>query len=283
MMINNIGVIGAGVMGRGITVDLIAHGFKVALIDISETILTKAKKDIVDTLRFLPLLNKNAPLISPKTALASIKTSTHLTHVKNCDFIIENISEKWELKEALYLRLDRICASEICFAADTSCIPITRIGAATNRPDRVIGIHFMNPSYLKSTVEIIRGEQTSDNTESKAQAILTRLEKETILVKDTPGFVSNRISHLFMNEAICVVQEEVANPGQVDQIFKKCFGHTMGPLETADLIGLDTVLNSLEVLYNAYDNPKYQPCPLLKKMVTQGRLGRKSKEGFYKY
>lgn len=168
-------------------------------------------------------------------------------------------------------------------AANTSAISITRIGSATKRPDRVIGMHFMNPVPLKPVVEVIPGHHTSDDTMARAKAVLALLGKEGIVVGDMPGFVSNRVLMLTINEAVFLVQDQVSNPTDIDRLFKTCFGHAMGPLATADLIGLDTILQSLEVLCESFDDSKFRPCPLLKKMVHAGLLGRKSGQGFHDY
>jgi 3-hydroxybutyryl-CoA dehydrogenase len=166
---------------------------------------------------------------------------------------------------------------------NTSCISITKIGAITKRPDRVVGTHFMNPVPMMKAVEVIKGFYTSEKTIQRTKDLLTSLNKEGIVVNDFPGFVSNRISHLMMNEAAFIVQDQVADIKTVDEIFKKCYSHKMGPLETADLIGIDTVVESLQVLYDSYQDPKFRCCPLLKKMVDAGLLGRKSGRGFYEY
>ena len=168
-------------------------------------------------------------------------------------------------------------------AAQRSCISITQIASATKRPANVVGIHLMNPVHLKPTVEVIRGFHTSDQTIETLLQLFSRLGKEAIIVEDLPGFVSNRISHLFMNEAAFVLQDQVATAANIDAIFKRCFGHKMGPLETADLIGLDTVVRSLDVLYESFQDSKYRCCPLLRKLVHAGHLGRKSGRGFYVY
>ncbi|WP_242655185.1 3-hydroxyacyl-CoA dehydrogenase family protein [Clostridium cellulovorans] len=176
------------------------------------------------------------------------------------------------------------CPNESClFLVNTSCISITKIASLTKRPDKVIGTHFMNPVHIKTAVEAIKGFYTSEETIEKTKELLSKMGKEMIIVNDLPGFVSNRISHLFMNEAAFVVQDQVAAPAEVDAIFKKCYGHVMGPLETADLIGLDTVVDSLEVLYESYQDPKFKCCPLLKKMVDANLKGRKTGKGFYDY
>jgi len=170
-----------------------------------------------------------------------------------------------------------------CFAANTSAYSITRIGSLTQRPDRVLGMHFMNPVPLKPTVEVIRAFHTSQATVDTALALLKGMGKEGIVVNDMPGFVSNRVLMLTINEAVWLVQDQVATPEDVDRIFVTCFGHKMGPLETADLIGLDTILFSIEVLYESFNDSKYRPCPLLRKMVDAGLHGRKSGQGFYSY
>jgi 3-hydroxybutyryl-CoA dehydrogenase len=188
-----------------------------------------------------------------------------------------------EIKKPLYEELDRILPGDVCFGANTSCISITRIGSLTRRPDKVVGMHFMNPVFMKPVVEVIRGYHTSDETLMTVHRLLSQLKKEAIVVGDLPGFVSNRISHLFMNEAIFVLQDNLASAEQIDSLFKKCFGHKMGPLETADLIGLDTVMHSLDVLYDSFHDPKFRCCPLLRKLVDAGQFGRKSGRGFYVY
>ncbi|HLP45654.1 MAG TPA: 3-hydroxyacyl-CoA dehydrogenase family protein [Candidatus Deferrimicrobium sp.] len=278
-----VGVIGAGTMGVGVTVDLVFHGIHSVLVDISSECLEKAKTEIIKQIRFAPLLYKDAPKMQVEDALKQVTFTTHLEDVKDCEFVVENVPEDWEIKKKVYLELDRICKPETYFGVDTSCISITRVGSLTQRPDKIVGVHFMNPSYLKPVIEVMQGFHTSDDCLEKTKALLTQLGKEAIVVKDFPGFVSNRISHLFMNEAAFVYQDGVARAEQIDNIFKKCFGHKMGPLETADLIGLDTVMKSLDVLYESYQDPKFRCCPLLRKMVDAGLLGRKSGKGFYNY
>jgi len=209
--------------------------------------------------------------------------TTNLRDVASCDFIIENVTEDWEVKKPVYGDLDRVVPPEVCFGANTSCISITQIASATTRPGNVVGIHLMNPVHLNPTVEVIRGLHTSDEAVDTLLQLLSRLNKEAIIVNDLPGFVSNRVSHLFMNEAAFVLQDGVATAEQIDSIFRKCFGHKMGPLETADLIGLDTVVRSLDVLYESFHDPKYRCCPMLRKLVHAGHLGRKSGMGFHAY
>ena len=282
--IQKVGVIGAGNIGLGVACDYLFQGFQVVLVDNSQQVIEKASQEVVNTLRLAPIINRDlTPITSEEEIAARFKVSTELGDISDCDFIVENITEKKSLKKDLYHQLNDYADDSACFAANTSCISITEIGGYSKRPDRVIGIHFMNPSYLKPTVEVIRGDHTSEETINTTLAMLGQMGKEAVVVNDLPGFVSNRISHLFMNEAAFVVQDQLASPEQVDKIFKECFGHKMGPLETADLIGLDTVMYSLEVLYESYQDPKYRCCPLLKKMVAGGSLGKKAKRGFYNY
>ncbi|MDB9527424.1 3-hydroxyacyl-CoA dehydrogenase NAD-binding domain-containing protein [Oscillatoria sp. CS-180] len=283
---SQISVIGAGVMGVGVAHALAQTGHQVLLLDVTDAILEKAKEQIQNSIRFQTLFQKNgADQKSPDLPdlLDRITFSTDYTMLENTDFVIENVPEKWSLKQNIYQKIDAICPPKTVFAANTSAIPITRIAAATQRPSQVLGIHFMNPVPMKKTVEMIRGYHTSEQTLAIAQSLLTKMGKQWILVNDSPGFVSNRILMLTVNEAIFCLQDDVAAAADIDQIFKACFGHKMGPLETADLIGLDTILLSIEVLYESFRDSKYRPCPLLQKMVDAGLLGRKSGQGFYTY
>ena len=283
MQFKNVGVIGAGNIGLGVATDLVLHGINTVLVDISSEQLEKAKSEIIKNVRFAPLLLKNAPKVTKEAALQRLTFTTDINDVKSCEFVVENVFEDWGIKEKVYKQLDEITAPEVCFGCNTSCISITKVGSVTKRPDKIVGIHLMNPVHLKPTVEVIKGFHTSDDTLKKLSDLFKQLNKNSIIVNDLPGFVSNRISHLFMNEAAFVFQDQVASAADIDNIFKKCFGHTMGPLETADLIGLDTVMHSLDVLYESYQDPKFRCCPLLRKMVYAGLVGRKSGKGFYDY
>ena len=283
MDFRRIGVVGAGNIGTGVVTDLVLHGMSAVVVDISEDILQRAQADIMKNVRFAPLLSKTLPRITKEEAVTRMVLTTDLKDVGSCDFVIENVTENWEIKKQLYEKLERVTPPEICFGANTSCISITKIGSATKRPENVVGIHLMNPVHLKPTVEVIRGYHTSDRTIDVLLQLFSRLEKEAIIVEDMPGFVSNRISHLFMNEAAFALQDQVATAEKIDAVFKKCFGHKMGPLETADLIGLDTVMRSLDVLYESFHDAKYRCCPLLRKLVHAGHLGRKCGKGFHAY
>jgi len=278
-----VGVIGAGVMGAGVAQNLAMTGQRAILIDISEAILERARTEIFQNLRFQGLFNKSEKRVDTKEIIGLIEFTTDQRLLSEADFVIENVTEKWEIKKQVYEQIDSICPQHCVFAANTSAIPITRIASATRRAPQVLGIHFMNPVPLKSTVEVIRGYHTSEQTLETALALLARMGKTGIVVNDSPGFVSNRVLMLTINEAIFLLQDGVASAEDIDTIFKNCFGHKMGPLETADLIGLDTILYSLEVLYEAFNDSKYRPCPLLKKMVDAGLHGRKTGTGFYKY
>ena len=236
--------------------DLVLHGLHAVVVDISDAALHKAEAAVLKNIRFAPMFSKTLPRVSPEEARQRMTLTCELKDLAGCEMIIENVPEKWELKRPIYEQLDAILPPEVCFGANTSCLSITKIAAATKRPAQVVGIHLMNPVHLKPTVEVIRGFHTSDRTIELLQALFTQLHKQAIIVGDLPGFVSNRISHVFMNEAAFVMQDQLATAEQVDQIFKQCFGHKMGPLETADLIGLDTVANSLDVLYESFQDSK---------------------------
>ena len=283
MKINTVGVLGAGNIGIGVVTDLVLHGLNAVVVDISSEQLKRAKTEVLRNIRFAPLLLKSAPRLSQEAALKRMVFTENLNDVSRCEFVIENVTENWEIKRQVYQMLDEVAPPEVCFGANTSCILITKIGSVTKRPAQVVGMHFMNPVHLKPTVEVIRGHHTSDETLSVVRQLFVPLKKEAVVVGDLPGFVSNRISHLFMNEAAFVFQDGLANAEQIDSIFKKCFGHKMGPLETADLIGLDTVMRSLDVLYDSFHDPKFRCCPLLRKMVAAGFLGRKTGRGFHSY
>ena len=283
MKFSTIGVIGAGTIGTGVVTDLVLHGLHAVVVDISDTVLRKAETEVLKAIRFAPMFSKTLPRVPREDALKRMTFTRELRDLARCEFVIENVPEKWEIKRPIYEQLDSFMPPSACFGVNTSCIPITRVAALTRRPAQVIGLHAMNPVHLMPTVEVIRSARTSDDTVAKLLALFAQLGKKAILVNDSPGFVSNRISHLFMNEAAFVLQDEVSTAEKIDQIFKQCFGHKMGPLETADLIGLDTVANSLDVLYDSFHDPKYRCCPLLRKLVEAGHLGRKSGRGFHTY
>lgn len=275
-----IGVVGAGVMGKGVAQRFAQYGFTVIMHDVSEKVLKTAKREINRAVAFSAMINND---IDVESVTSRIHFTNSYEGFVNADFVVENVTENEEIKISVYRELEKVCKEDCIYMVNTSCIPITKIGSITSRKDKVMGVHFMNPVPMKNFAESIRGWYTSDETIDMVRTLLDEVGIEIEVVNDSAGFVSNRISHLYMNEAMYLVYEGVAEAKQIDNIFKKAFSHKMGPLETADLIGLDTVLDSLEVLYHQYEDSKYRACPLLKRMVEAGLLGRKSREGFYKY
>ena len=282
MSSETIGVVGAGTMGTGVAQLFAEAGFPVALVDIEPGALTRARAHIAQALRLAPLLRPGTPAV-PESAIDAITFTTDFDALSDAAFVVENVTEEWPVKERVHRLLDQTCPQDCVFGVNTSAIQITRVGAATRRPDRVIGTHFMNPAPMKPLVEVIRGHLTSDATVKLTRELLDRAGKDSIVVSDSPGFVTNRVAMLTVNEAVFLLQEGVSSAEDIDRLFKECFGHPMGPLETADLIGLDTVLASLEVLHESFGDPKYRPCTLLKELVYAGRLGRKSGQGFHTY
>lgn len=268
-------------MGCGVAQRLIWYGQPVLLVDINEETVNRAVHSIKRNLMFSNMMSREKTDVDAGMAL--LKTSVTLTDVKDSDFIIENITESACMKEELYKKLDHICGKDCNFLVDTSCISITKIASYTSKPDRVIGVHFMNPVPKQRFAEVIRGVHTSDETILTVKQFLERIEISCTVINDSVGFVSNRLSHIFMNEAANLVLEGVADPEQIDMIFTEGFHHEMGPLHTADLIGLDTVVDSLKVLYESYQDPKYKCSPLLARMVDAGMKGRKSGKGFFQY
>lgn len=283
MDIKTIAVIGAGIMGSDVALDLAGYGYRVILKDLDNETLEKAEAKIKKDFKMVKMMKKEMKEVSIDDILSRITFTTSYDGFDNVEMVIENIVEEWEAKKALYLELSKECQPDTLYAVNTSCISITKIGSLMASPDKVIGTHFMNPVPLKKIVEVIRGYHTSDETVETMKEFLKTLNKTGVVVNDFPGFVTNRVSHLFMNEAAFLVQDGVAGPKEVDMIFTQGFGHKMGPLATADLIGLDTVVDSLEVLYQSYQDPKFRCCPLLRKMVDAGLLGRKSGKGFFNY
>jgi 3-hydroxybutyryl-CoA dehydrogenase len=281
---DRIGVVGAGTMGIGVCQLFAEGGHEVVLVDVSDHALERARAEISRSLWMTPLTRPSAPVLSVPDVMARICFTTDVKQLGHAGYVVENVTEKWSVKQQLYGELDEICPPLVPFGVNTSAIPITRIGAATRRAPYVIGTHFMNPAPVKPTVEVIRGYHTSDATVERTGALLKGVGKDYIVVADSPGFVTNRVLMLTVNEAIFLLHERVAvSARDIDRLFKDCFGHAMGPLETADLIGLDTVLLSLEVLYENFNDPKYRPCPLLRTMVHAGLHGRKTGQGFHAY
>ncbi|MEK3762593.1 MULTISPECIES: 3-hydroxyacyl-CoA dehydrogenase family protein [unclassified Paenibacillus] len=282
-IIGVVAVVGAGVMGGDVAATAAFHGYKVIVKDVDPEALAKAPHIIRQNIRKYKMISQDLQNWNISDILSRITFSDSYEGFEQASWIIENTTEDVEVKSAVFRELCEVCSSNVRFAVNTSCITITQLAGLVPQPERVIGMHFMNPVPLKGIVETIRGFHTSDETIEASEAFLRSLGKTSVLVQDSPGFVSNRLSHLFMNEAAFLVQEQVAEPEQIDTLFKQGYGHKMGPLETADLIGLDTVVRSLDVLYQNYQDPKFRCCPLLKKMVDAGLKGRKSGRGFYTY
>lgn len=279
----NIAVIGAGTMGNGIAHLFAQNGFMVNLIDISQTSLDSGITTITKNLDRMVAKEKITERIKSDT-LARIKVFTILEDgVKGTDLVVEAATENLDLKLNIFRQLDTTCDKETILATNTSSISITQIAAVTKRPEKVIGMHFMNPVPIMQLVEIIRGYNTTDETTKTIMSLSERLGKTPTEVNDYPGFVANRILMPMINEAIETLYQKVAGVNEIDTVMKLGMAHPMGPLQLADFIGLDVCLAILNVMYNGFKSPKYAPCPLLVNMVMAGKLGVKSGEGFYDY
>ncbi|GAA3716326.1 3-hydroxyacyl-CoA dehydrogenase family protein [Nonomuraea antimicrobica] len=279
-MTKHVGVVGAGTMGVGVSQAFAAFGYRTTLVDTGDEALDRAREAIARDQRFAALLGSRTP---GHRVMEHLTFTTKLDDLADAEFVVENVTEDMEVKRQLYHALEDVLADECIVGANTSAIPITRLGSFTRRADRVIGTHFMNPAHLKPLVEVIRALHTSERTVRTTLLLLDTIGKQSAVVEDSPGFVTNRVLMLTLNEAVCLLDEGVATAAEIDRLFVRCFGHAMGPLATADLIGLDTVLYSLEVLLREFNDPKYRPSTLLKKYVDGGLLGRKSGRGFFAY
>jgi len=275
-------VVGAGTMGNGIAQVFAQSGFSVLLVDIAKPMLERARTSIEKSLaRFVEKDKLSAA--DRDATLAHLTTTTAIDRLTDADFIVEAIVEQAEAKGALFTSLDAIMRPEVIFASNTSSISITVIGAATKRPDKVLGMHFMNPVPLMPLVELIRGQRTSPESMRTASELAVALGKTPIEAGDYPGFIANRILMPMINEAIYALMEGVGTAEAIDGVMKLGMHHPMGPLTLADFIGLDVCLAILNVLHDGFGDPKYRPCPLLRRMVAAGLLGRKSGQGFYTY
>lgn len=278
-----IAVIGAGTMGNGIAHVFAQKGYHVNLIDISAASLEKGMGTIAKNLDRM-VAKERISEVDKETTLGNITTFTSLKEgVMERDLVIEAATENLEIKLSIFKELDGLCKENTILATNTSSISITRIGAATQRPEKVIGMHFMNPVPIMKLVEIIRGYSTSDEVTGKVMELSTKLGKTPTEVNDYPGFVANRILMPMINESIETLYNGVAGVKEIDEVMKLGMAHPMGPLQLADFIGLDVCLSILNVMYDGFKNPKYAPCPLLVNMVMAGKLGVKSGEGFYDY
>jgi 3-hydroxybutyryl-CoA dehydrogenase len=277
-----VAVLGAGTMGNGIAHVFAKNGFSVILRDVETRFVDRGMETIAKNLDREIKKGKVAEEEKPKI-LGRIHGTTDAASVARADFVVEAVPERRELKLAVLGEVDKLLRPEIILASNTSSISITGLAAATSRPDRFVGMHFMNPVPMMVLVEVIRGLQTSDATLATTVALCEKVEKKPVTVNDAPGFVSNRVLMPLINEAAYCVMEGVATAEAVDAVMKMGMNHPMGPLELADLIGLDVCLDTMEVLYAGFADSKYRPCPLLRKMVSAGWLGRKSGKGFYAY
>ena len=282
MDIKRVGVVGAGTMGNGIAQVFAQAGYHVKMCDAAPPALDRARATIEKSLgKFVEKGRMTAT--DRDAALARLEAVTAIDHLADADYVVEAIAEHVDAKRDVFARLDAITKPHVILSSNTSSISITALGAATRRPDKVLGMHFMNPVPLMTLVELIRGQATSAESMATASALCARLGKTAVEAADYPGFIANRILMPMINEAIYAVMEGVGTPEAIDTVMKLGMNHPMGPLTLADFIGLDVCLAILTVLHDGLGDPKYRPCPLLRRMVAAGQLGRKSGKGFYSY
>jgi len=282
MEVKKVGVVGAGTMGNGIAQVFAQSGFHVVLSDVTDAILDRALAAIGGSMD--RMIKKEKMTAADKdAALKRIKKTTNLKDHADCDIVIEVIIEDYTTKKKMFEELDAVCKPGAILASNTSSISITRLAACTKRPQMVIGMHFMNPVPMMALVEVVRGIATSDEAYKAVEDLSKKLGKTPVEVNDFPGFVSNRVLMPMINEACFALMEGVATKEAIDTVMKLGMAHPMGPLQLADLIGLDICLSIMEVMFDGFSDSKYRPCPLLRKMVAAGYLGRKTKRGFYVY
>lgn len=281
--IKNVVVVGAGTMGNGIAHTFAQNGYSTTMVDVKQEFLDRALQTISGNLD--RQVKKGTLSAEEKTAtLANLKTATNLGEAcKTADFVVEAATENQQLKSAIFRTMDENCAPHVIMATNTSSISITEIAAYTKRPGNVIGMHFFNPVPLMKLCEIIRGLATTEEVFALTEKLAQKVGKTTVSVQDYPGFISNRILMPMINEAVYCVMENIASVEDIDTVMKLGMNHPMGPLTLADFIGLDTCLAIMEVLHNGFGDTKYRPCPLLRKMVAAGHLGKKAGRGFYTY
>ncbi len=281
-MIESIGVVGAGTMGNGIAQSAARAGLSVVVHDVTDEFVARGLSTIDKSLQ-REVDKQRLTREEKREIISRIKPTTNLADLSSAGFVVEAVTENVAVKSDLFRQLDKMVAPEVILASNTSSISITRLAAVTSRPDRFIGMHFMNPVPVMKLVEVIRGIATSDQTCAATRDLAETMGKTPVEVTDSPGFISNRVLMPMINEAIFALHESVGSPEAIDQIMKLGMNHPMGPLQLADFIGLDVCLAIMNVLYDGFDDSKYRPCPLLKKYVDAGWLGRKSGRGFYQY
>lgn len=282
MTIEHVAILGAGTMGRGIAESAAVHGLRVTVIDPVEAQRKSATEQIAKSVE-KGIRRKKIAADGPDEILRRIQWTSDLSTAAEAAFVIEAATEREEIKADLFRQLDQFCPAEVVLSSNTSSISITRLASMTKRPDKVVGMHFFNPVPVMPPVEIVRGLQTSDETVAATTQLAEQMGKQPFTVADSPGFAVNRILMPLINEAAFTLQEGIADEQTIDQLMKLGCNHPMGPLELADLVGIDVCLFILQVLHEQLGDPKYRPCPLLSRMVDAGRLGRKSGRGFYRY